>query len=171
MQHDEVDACAARQCRDCRRPGVARCCGDDQRAGFATGERFIHQRREQLQREVFEGERWTVEQFEKPAVRTQFSERRDAGVVEFCVSFARVAVDRLVPIAIGEEREDRRREIGIAQLLPAQPGEVEARPGLRHVEAAVRRGTGQQDVFERDRGRSSAGADVFHRPNFKRPRT
>ncbi|MCK7473922.1 MAG: hypothetical protein MZV49_11265 [Rhodopseudomonas palustris] len=91
----------------------------------------------------------------------KFAHRRDARVVELRVDVSGVAGDRLVPVAIGSRARarlsrDRRSRPG---CLPRSAERSRCGQALGHVEAAVGRGTGQERVFERDRGRLSASTD------------
>ncbi len=75
------------------------------------------------------------------------------------------ALRRAAPVeAVRDEgRHHLGGERGIVEVAPAaQIVRGEGRPALRHVEAAVGRETGEEDVFEGQRGRAAAGAYVTH---------
>ena len=71
MQDDEIDIGLAAQGGDRGRAGVARRCDEYERPFAAALQRFGHQRRHELQREVLERERRAVEEFEQIAVGIQ----------------------------------------------------------------------------------------------------
>ena len=67
-QHDEIDLAAAAKGLDRGAAGVAGRRDDDGAAFAARGQRVIHQPRQQLHRQVFEGERRPVKEFEREGI-------------------------------------------------------------------------------------------------------
>ena len=67
-QNDEVDLAPAAEGFDGGAAGVARGRDNDGAAFAARGERMIHQPRQQLHRQVFEGERRAVEELERERI-------------------------------------------------------------------------------------------------------
>ena len=63
VQDDNVDGFSVAARLDSSRSSIARCCADDGDALAAPGEYLIEQSSDDLQRIVFEGQRWPVEQF------------------------------------------------------------------------------------------------------------
>ena len=166
-QDDDVDSGAAAKRLDRGAAGVAGGRDHDGGALAALLQRKVHQAREELHREIFEGERRPVEQLEHEGVRCELHERRHGGMAEGVIGLPRHAGE------IGR-RDRARRERGdhlARDLGIGTPGErrdprgFERGPRLRHIESAVAGEPGERDVDEAERGRLAAGRDVLHEPS------
>ena len=101
-QHDQIDLAAVAKRFDGGAAGIAGGRDHDGPALAACGEHMIHQPRQKLHRQVFEGERRPVEQFERKGIHAELRERRDRGMAEGAVGLARHAGE------IGLARSNRR---------------------------------------------------------------
>ena len=84
-QHDEIDLVATAERLDRGAAGVARGCNHDGAALAARRQHMIHQPRQELHRQIFEGERRPVKQFEHESVDVELDQRRDRGMTEGAV--------------------------------------------------------------------------------------
>ena len=164
-QHHEIDLGAVAKRFDGGAAGIARSGDHDGAALAARGQHMVHQPRQQLHRQVLEGERRPVKQFEHESVRAELRQRRDRGMAELAIGLARHAGE----IGLGDGAPDERPDhldgdfgIGTAGKAGDGPG-LEPRPGLRHIEAAVA-GEAREHGFGEAKGRGLApGRDVMHR--------
>ena len=82
-QHDEIDLVAVPESFDGGATGVAGRRHDDDGAAFAAcRERVIHQPRDELHRQIFEGERRPVKQFKRECIDAELRQRRHRGMAE-----------------------------------------------------------------------------------------
>ena len=89
VEHEDIDLGAARHGIDRRRAGIARGRADDgQVLASPRAEEFLEQQAEQLQRDILEGQRRPVEQFEQPLLFVELLERRDRLVGEAAIGGA-----------------------------------------------------------------------------------
>ena len=96
-QHHQIDAIAAAKRLDRRAAGIAGGCDRDGDALAALFERVVHQPRQELHRQILEGERRPVKQFEQEGVGVDLRQRRHRRMAEGAVGLAgdpRQVVDR-----------------------------------------------------------------------------
>ena len=140
-QDDGVDALGAAKRLDGGAAGVARGGADDGDPGIAGSKHTVHEAGDDLHGHVLEGQRRPVEQLQDPRIRADLDQRRDGGMAEARVGFARNGQQLVARNgAAGKQVQDRCRDVGeglagkVGDGLGGQPG-----PGLRHVEPAVAR--------------------------------
>ena len=165
MEHEDVDPLAPRHRVDRRAAGIAAGRADDGQVLVAAREEFLEQQAKQLQRDILEGERRSVEQFEHPMPLVELDQRRDRVVRETTIGrLAQFAQPRRCDAVADEGLHHPRCEFGIGQT--AQRTDLvfrKARPFARQVQPAIARQPGQRHAFEIERRGSAAGGDVFHR--------
>ena len=137
---------------------------DNGEALAAPFEERLEQPAKQLQRDILEGERRPVEQFEQPVLLVELQQRRNGGVAEIAID--RVAQRQqfiLGQAARNEGRHDPRGEIGIGKAAHgANLGLTETRPLGWDIEAAIAGEAGQRHPFEIERRCAAACRDVLH---------
>ena len=106
IEHDEIDALGAAEGLDRGAAGIARGRDHDGGAVAALLERVVHQPRQELHREVFEGERRPVEEFEHERVWSDLDQRGDGRMAEGRVGLARHAAEFGRRQARARERRD-----------------------------------------------------------------
>ena len=82
IEHDEIDAAQTAERLDRGATGIAGGRDHDGRARATTRQRMIHQAREELHRDVLEGERRPVKQFQDEAARPDLGQRRHRRMAE-----------------------------------------------------------------------------------------
>ena len=113
-QHDHVDLRAAAERLDRGAAGVARGRDHDGGALAALTQRMIHQPRQQLHRQILEGERRPVEQLEHEQAGAELHERRGRRMAEGAVGLARHAREIGLGDAVADEGPDHLdRDFGI----------------------------------------------------------
>ncbi len=118
---------------------------------------------EELEGEVFEGERGAVEELEHVGLLVELHDGRDVGVGEGGVALVNERAQRLGRDVGGEAGEELVTEFWIRERREA--GEVGGGEGgerLGQVKAAVGREAGGDGVGEAEGGRLAAGGDVAH---------
>ena len=164
VEHEDLDARAARQRVDRRRSGVAAGRSDYRQLIVPAGQETFEQQAEELQRDVLEGEGRAVEQLEQPVVRVELNERGHRGVAEPAVR----PLAHRAQLGFGERVADERghdpdRGLGVGQAAQVRdliPGQ--RRPRFGHVQSAVARETGERRRAEIEDRRGAAGAVVAH---------
>ena len=138
-QHHDVDLGAAAERLDRGAAGVARRGDDDGGALGALLQHVIHQPRQQLHRQILEGERRPVEQFEHEQAGAELDQRHGGGMAEGAVGLLRHAREIGLGDGIADERADHfDRDFGVRAAGKAGDGRGrERRPRLGHVKAAV----------------------------------
>jgi hypothetical protein len=104
IERDDVDLVAAAECLHRRAAGVARGRDHDRAALAALLQRVIHQARQELHREVFEGERRAVKQLEHERAGRQLRQRRHRRMAERAVGVVRHARE----VDVGDHATDER---------------------------------------------------------------
>ena len=163
-QHDEVDLTAIAERLDGGAAGIAGGRDHDGAALAARGQRMVHQPRQKLHRQVLEGERRPVKQFEHEGVHAELRQRRDRGMAKIAVGLARHAGEIGFGDGIADERPDHLdRDFGIGTAGEAGDRlRLEARPGLRHIEAAVAGKAREHGLGEAERRGLAPGRDIVH---------
>jgi hypothetical protein len=117
-----------------------------------------------LQRNVLEGKRGAVEQFQQILAVTNLHQGRDLGRVEIGIGgFDACAQFRIAERPGGEARQDLESHVLVASAL--ESGDLagaELRPALRQIEAAIRRQARQQHVGKRGWRRLPPGGNELH---------
>ena len=161
-QHDDVDLIAVAERFDGGAAGIARGRDHDGAALAARGQHVVHQPRQQLHRQVLEGERRTVEQFERKGIHAELGQRRHRGMAEIAVGLARHAGEVGLGDGIfGETADHLDGDFGIGPAGEAEDGlAVEPRPGFRHIEAAVAGEAREHGVGKAERRGLASGRDM-----------
>ncbi len=152
-QHHHIDLRAPAERFDRGAAGIARGRHHDGGA-LATGlQHMIHQPRDQLHRQVLEGERRPVKQFEHEQAGAELHQRRGRRMAEAAVGLARHAREIGFGDAVADKGPDHLdRDLGIRPAGKARDRRaVERRPGFRHVKAAVAGKPGEHDLDEIER--------------------
>ena len=141
-QHDQIDLSAAAKSLDGGAAGVARGRDRDGGALAAARQRMVHQAREELHRQVLEGERRPVMELEHEGVGAKLHQRRDRRMVERAVGL--VSHARQVRVgdrsAVLERRRSprARRELHVRlaqqRLLAQDRVHVRAKRGVLRVD-------------------------------------
>ena len=170
-QHDDVDLMTAAERFDGGAAGVARGRHHDCAALAARGEHVIHQPRQKLHRQILEGERRAVEQFERKGIRTELGERRHRGMAEIAVGLARHAGEVRFADGIADERPHHLDgDFGIGPSGEACDGRrIELRPGLGHIKAAVAGKAREHHLGEAENWGFASRRDVTQPTPFCRP--
>ncbi len=108
VERDQVDLGAAAERLDGGAAGVARGRDHDRRTFAALDQRMIHQARQELHRQVLEGERRPVEQLEHEGAGRKLRERRDRRMAERAVGVVRHARQLGSLDCAGDERLQHR---------------------------------------------------------------
>ena len=173
IEHDEIDAAQAAKRLDRGAAGIAGGRDDDGRARATTRQRMIHQAREQLHRDVLEGERRPVKQFQHEAARPDLGQRRHRRMAEARIGVVGHAGELGVgDLAAGERPDDLGRDLGIG--TPEQAADLagrQRRPGLGHIEAAVAGKSREHHVAKAECGGLAPGRNVTQvgRPSASEP--
>ena len=115
---------------------------------------------EELEREIFEGERGPVEEFEDGRALVEFHDGRDVGVRERRVALLDDRAERVGRDVGREEFEKLKAQLVVGKFLKAsEVGRGKLRKRLGQVEAAVRRKTGGDGIGEAEGRSLSAGGD------------
>ncbi len=113
-QHDEIDLTAIAERLDGGAAGIARGRHHDGPALAARGQHMIHQPRQKLHRQILEGERRPVEQFERKRIHAELRQRRDRGMAKIAVGLARHAGEiGLADRIVGEAPDHLHGDFGI----------------------------------------------------------
>jgi hypothetical protein len=163
-QHDEVDLPAIAKRLDSRTAGVSGSRHDDGAPLTARGKRVIHQPRQELHRQIFEGERRTVEEFQQKRVDAELAERRHGRMTKIAIGLAGKPREIGRRNAVIDKRPDdlnRNLGIGAAGKTRDRRG-IEARPSVRHVKPAVAGKAGKHGFGKAERGRFASGRDILH---------
>ena len=169
-QHEKIGPLAAAERLDRCAAGVARGRHHDGGALAARRQRVIHQPREKLHGHVLERERRTVEQLEQKGRGAELRDRHHRRMPERAVGFAREPRQIGLRDRVADERPDHLdRHLGIGPAGKAGDGLTrKARPGLRHIEAAVAGQARERHIHEAKRRGFAAGGDVAHRWSLER---
>ena len=162
-QDHDVDALRGPECLDCGAAGIARRRADDCRARVPLFEHVIHEAREELHRNVLEGERRAVEQFEDRQAGSDFDERRHLGRVEGRVGVGRHAPQLIARDLVAREgMNDVDRDLD-ERLFAKRRDRVGRQrwPDFGDVKTAVARQSRKQDVFKSERFRPAPRRNVF----------
>ena len=149
-QHHHVDLLAAAEGFDGGAAGVARGRHHDGGALSPRVQHMVHQPRHQLHRQVLEGERGPVEQFEHEQAGAELHQRRGGRMAEGAVGLLRHAREIGLRDAVADEGPDHLdRDLGIGPAGKAGDRHgTKRRPGFRHVQAAVAGQPGEHDLDE-----------------------
>ena len=169
MQDENVDHVEAAKGLDRRGAGVARGGADHGGARAAARQRPVHQPRNDLKREVLEGERRTVEQLEQPGRGPDLAERRHGGVMEAAIGLLQHRPEiGEAGIAFEIGTHDAIGGFGIIETGEAcDLAPVEARPGFRHIEAAIAGETREKRAFKGKRRGLAPCAHIFQHRTSK----
>ena len=160
IEHDDVRAAAGGESRDRGGARVARRGDEHGDALVALRENVVEEAPDELQGEVLERQRGTVEELHEPLVGIELHERADRGVAEARVGLvAQPLEQRRLDLVARERRDDAGGDAGKGLTRPRGR---QRRPALRHVEAAVDREPREQGVAEAERRRLAAGREVAH---------
>ena len=166
IEHDDVDLVAAAERLDRGAAGVARGRDHDGRALAALRQRMIHQPREELHRQVLEGERRAVEQLEHEGAGRQAARAArppDGGTCRRRrAPCATRSASAIAPPTNGRTISQATSAYGrpaSAAICSAEKTGHE----FRHIEAAVAGEPGERDVDEAERGGFASGGNVAHR--------
>ena len=161
-QDDDVDLIAVAERFDGGAAGIARGRDHDGPALAAAGQHMVHQPRQELHRQILEGERRTVEQLERKRIDAELGQRRDRRMAEIAVGLARHAGEvGLADGILGETPDHLDGDFGIGSAGEAEDGlAVEPRPGFRHVEAAIAREAREHHVGEAEQWGLASGGDM-----------
>ena len=168
VERDDVDLIAAAERLDGRAAGIARGRDHDGRTLAALDQCVIHQPRQELHREVLEGERRTVKQLEHEGAGRKLRERRDRRMAEAAVGIMGHA--REIGVRDGPADEGAHDFAGDLCVRPTgETGNLfgrETRPGLRDIEAAIAGKTRERHVNEAERGGFASRGNVTHRMSW-----
>jgi hypothetical protein len=107
--------------------------------GVACRQEPLEQQTDQLQRNVLESERWTVEQFQQPVAIVDLNERRHRFMAKSPIGLlAQRAEVRIVERPGDERPHDRHRSIDVGK--PGQRFDLRGgkrRPLFRHVQPTI----------------------------------
>ena len=118
MQHGDAHARLAGEGVDRRGSSVARGGADDRHSLAAPCQHLVEHRREELHREVLEGQGRPVEQLEQPIVALEVAQGCRGGVAETGVGRAGEAIElAAVEASFGEGCEDRGGQCRIVERL------------------------------------------------------
>ncbi|OHB33739.1 MAG: hypothetical protein A2882_05470 [Phenylobacterium sp. RIFCSPHIGHO2_01_FULL_70_10] len=119
---------------------------------------------EQLHRHVLEGQARPVEELGQEGVGRDLHQRHDGGVGEGGVGLVAHRVDDVAgDLLAGEARQHLGGDVGVGLAAEARDFlAAEARPGLRHIEAAVGGQAREDRIHKADRRGLTPGGDVPH---------
>ena len=118
-QHHHVDAIAPAERLDRRAAGVARGRPDNGRTLAAYAKDVVHEPRQQLHRQVLEGEGGPVEQLGEEAIGPELHQRDHHRVAERVVGFPRHAGEVGLGDRLADERADRLHgDLGVGAAGP-----------------------------------------------------
>ncbi len=123
------------------------------------GQHRIEQQPDELQCEVFEGERRTVKQLEQPQPLVELHQRSHRRVAEPFIGYLGKP-PQLVggKVVARKQRNEPGRELGIGQAgIVPQNRFPKRRQPVRHVKSAIPGQAGQKHLYEREGGRRGAG--------------
>ena len=122
-EHHEVDLGTAAEGFDRGAAGVARCGDDDGGALGALAQHVVHQPRQQLHRQILEGERRPVEQLEHEQAGRELDERRGRRMAEGAVGLLRHAREVGLGDRVADEGADHLdRDLGVGAAGKAGDG-------------------------------------------------
>ena len=163
-QDEDIDIVEAPERLDRGRPGIARGRADDGDAAARPRQRDLEQLPDELHREVLEGERRAVEQFQQEMVGCQLHQGRAGGVAKALIGLA----DGAAKLGIGEGVADKGAHDakgGFLVGLPAKRRDLLRRQGrdrFRHIKAAVAGKPGQHGFVEGQDGGLPPCGNVTH---------
>ena len=126
---------------------------------------MVHQPRQELHRQVFEGERRAVKKLEHESIRAELRQRRHRRVTEVAIGLARHASEiGFGDGAPGEGPDHVDGNFGIG--TPGKAGDfprLKPWQSLRHVEAAIAGEAREHGFGEAKGGGLAPGREVVHR--------
>src|SRR5215468_7072057 len=130
---------------------------------------MVHQAREKLHGQVFEGQGGPVEELQQEFIRAVLNEWRDRGMPECAVGIAGDASEVVLGDGFADEWTDHLdRDLRIGPASKAGDGSgIEPGPGFGHVEAAVAGEPRQHGLDKAKRRSFPPGRDVLHRLAFR----
>ena len=150
MQNKNIEVVAVATPLDGRRAGVAGGGAHDHRPLTTLGQEMVEDTAQQLQRDILEGQGWTVKHFEQEVVGIELVERHHGIVAEGGVSVAHQTTEGVViNLAIDEGLHHTESDLGIRQ--PGHGREFvtrKLRDLLRHVETTIAGQASEHHLFE-----------------------
>ena len=131
---------------------------------FLPPQNAVHRLAKPLHGEILEGQRGSVEEFEREQVVIDLRERRSGGVTEAGIGGCGQGVHFcVIEILVDEGRHEPRSRFRIRNA-PQRPDRIRRQMGNgeRHVEAAVACETGEKSIREAQRRRSAARRNIIH---------
>ncbi len=137
----------------------------------ARGERVVHQPRQELHRQILEGKRRAVEQFEREGIHAELAQWRYRGMAEGAVGFPRHAREiGCSDKVVGEMPDDLHRDLRVGLAGEAADGLArQLRPALRHVKSAVAGEAREHDFGKAEHRRFAPRRDVTQPTPSLRP--
>ena len=163
-QDEDIDIVEAPERLDRGRPGIARGRADDGDAAARPRQRDLEQLPDELHREVLEGKRRPMEQFQQEVVGRQLHQGRAGGVAEALIGLA----DGAAKLVVGEGVADEGAHHAKGGLLIGQPAKRhdrlrrQGRDRFRHIKAAVAGKAGQHGFVEGQDGGLPPCGNVTH---------
>ena len=147
-----------------RSAGIARGRSNNRRPGVAASQNAIHRLAQPLHGEILEGQRRSMEQFEREQVVVELRKRRDGGVTEAGVGGCGQRVHFCVIEILGDEGRHEPCSRFLIRNAPQRPDRVRRQigNGERQIEAAVAREAGEKGVREAECRRRAARRNVIH---------
>jgi hypothetical protein len=163
-KNHDIRLCAAPKSFDGGPAGIPRRRHDNGRAFIPLTQDMIHQPRNQLHRQVLEGECRPVKQLQHEKIRIELGQWRDRGMAKAAIGFPHHAREISFANCVSHKRADHfDRDLGVGpsgKILNG--GAIERRPAFRDVKAAVAGKAREHHIDKIEWGSLAPRRDITH---------